>query len=94
MNFAREALGLALPWHIEAGLVGIKDYPIAIGQSVRGRVLQDNIVWDTPVDSSKTPVTEILRPFFSHMWAKCGVPRPADFDAVVTQYFGPVPQFT
>jgi hypothetical protein len=93
MNFAREALALPLPWRIEAGLIGIKGYPIAVEQGLRGHVLEDNIVWHSSIDSSKVAAHEILRPFFSHMWDKCGVPRPADFDSVLIGYFGAFPSF-
>jgi hypothetical protein len=91
MNFAREALEVPLPWRVEAGLVGIKGYPIAVNQGLRGRVLEDNIFWRSSIESSKAAANEILRPFFSHMWAKCGVPRPTDFDSVLTRYFGEFP---
>jgi hypothetical protein len=91
MNFARHSLALPLPWQLEAGLVGIKGYPIAVGQGFRGQVLEENIIWRSSIDSSTAAANEVLKPFFSRMWEKCGVPRPADFDNVLIGSFGPFP---
>ena len=88
LRFAEQFLSLPLPLRIEAGLVNVQGYPITVGQSFRGKILENSIVWQADIASFDALPEDILRPFFEHVWAKCGVPRPNDFDAVVKRYFG------
>jgi hypothetical protein len=87
MKAAEAFLQLPLPLLVEAGLVGIKGHSIAAGQSVRGEALVDHIVGHYKVESYQTPAHEILRQFFQHMWAKCGVERPISRQADLAKRF-------
>jgi hypothetical protein len=87
LKFARESLQLTVPLQIEAGLTGIKGYPIAIEHSMPGRFLQDTIQWTGTIPSYDVPVPDILRPFFDYMWAKCGLVRPDHYQEVLARQF-------
>jgi hypothetical protein len=77
--FARQLLDLPLPLNFEAGLVGVKGYPMALHQGgLGGKMLENSIVWNGQILSDETPVNEILQPFLGYMWKKCGVPRPQE----------------
>lgn len=91
LQFTRDFLHLVPPLHIEAGLVGVKGYPIAVDQGLQGKILEDCVTWQSTTDSLDVASHEILRPFFERVWSKAGVPRPTNFDAVVTKYHGPFP---
>ena len=88
LKFATEALGLRLPLNVEAGLVGIEGYPIAVQHGMRGKLLQDNIIWKGVVDSAELPAHALLEPFFKHLWAKCGVERPLSYQEELVSVFG------
>lgn len=85
---ARDSLNLPLPLRIEAGLTGVRGYPIATEYSKQGQILGESIVWRGTVDSYEQSPIDILYPFFHEIWTKAGVPRPDDFDQVVVKYFG------
>jgi hypothetical protein len=87
LTFARQTLNLPLPLQIEAGLTGIKGYPIAIENSMPGRALHDTIQWTGTIPSYDMPVADVLRPFFDYMWAKCGLARPERFQQALAQRF-------
>jgi hypothetical protein len=91
LQFARDFLRLVPPLHVEAGLVGVKDYPIAVDQGFRGKILEDSVTWQSTINSLETPAHALLRPFFERFWKKAGVPRPADYDAILVKYYGPFP---
>jgi len=77
LGFAEKHLELPLPLQIEAGLVGIKGYPITVSPNgFGGRALHDHVQWQGEVLSYEKPSYEILEPFFKLVWAKCGIPRP------------------
>jgi len=75
LKFARITLSLPLPLRVMAGFVGVKGYPIALRHGMHGKVLTETIQWQGEVLSYEMPAHEILRPFFAHMWEKCGVKR-------------------
>lgn len=76
MKFSKAVLGLPLPLRVEAGLVGIKDYRIAVSNNrIAGRCLTDIIAWKADISSYENPAGEILLPFFELIWAKCGASR-------------------
>jgi len=87
LKFAQQFLHLAAPLQMEAGLTGIKGYPIAIENSMPGRFLQDTIQWTGTIPSYDIPVPDILRPFFDYIWAKCGLVRPNRFQEVLARQF-------
>jgi hypothetical protein len=76
LKFCRSVLELPLPLRVEAGLVGIKDYRIAVSNNrIVGRCLTDVITWKADISSYDKPAEEILLPLFELIWAKCGVAR-------------------
>jgi len=84
LAFAKRHLKLPPPLQIEAGLVGIKGYAIAIDDfNVNGSALRDVIQWQGEATYDESPVN-ILRPFFKRIWANCDVQRPPARDAVLT----------
>jgi hypothetical protein len=89
LEFARSKLQLNPPLRIEAGLIGIKGYSIAIGHSrIVGKALQDQVVWRGEVLSYETPPWEVLAPFFDQVWENCGIERPADHQVALAKGFG------
>lgn len=88
LQFARDLLNLSVPLQIEAGLVGVKGYAIALEHGRHGKILEQNVIWRSNISSYDEAPNEILRPFFHLFWAKCGVQRPVDFDQVVEKIFG------
>lgn len=72
--FAKNTLRLPLPLQIKAGLVGVKDYRIAIGNSICGLVLQDVVEWHTELFSYETATHEIAASFFAKVWKGAGIP--------------------
>jgi len=88
LKFARETLGLKASLNIEAGLVGIGGYPIAVQHGMQGKLLQDNIVWKGAVELSELSAPVILEPFFKYLWAKCGVERPRSYQEDLVKVFG------
>jgi hypothetical protein len=76
--FAKSHLKVELPMRIEAGLVGIKNYSVAVGNNfVEGKSLRDALHWECDVNDDK-PAWEILGPFFNLIWKTCGIERPAE----------------
>ncbi|PYK36994.1 MAG: hypothetical protein DME49_13550 [Verrucomicrobia bacterium] len=87
LGFARESLKLPVPLQLEAGLTGIKGYPIAVEHGMPGCVLTNHVRWTGTVPSYEIPPHEILRPFFDYMWEECGVVRPDRFQEVLARQF-------
>ena len=75
IQFARDHLKLPLPLRVEAGLVGVKDYRIALRQGMHGTVLTNLLQWQGEIASYDISAHEVLHTFFDYMWAKCGVTR-------------------
>jgi hypothetical protein len=76
LEFAQKFLALRAPLRVEAGLVGIKGYGIAVGPTGgAGNALHDVIEWRSEVDYEKK-AWEILGPFFDKVWANCDILRP------------------
>jgi hypothetical protein len=73
---AQKHLQLPLPWHIEAGLVGIKHYKIPGSFTGSGRAIQNTVHRSEKVVSHQQTAIEILKPFFKLIWAKFGIERP------------------
>jgi len=71
--FAKNTLQLPLPVKVKAGLVGVKDYQIAVRNSIRGLVLQNSIEWETDISSYDVPTHEVATPFFAKVWKVAGV---------------------
>lgn len=87
LEFAEKRLGLPLPLQLEAGLTGIKGYPIAVERGMPGQVLKDHVQWTGTIPSFDIAPHEILRPFFDYMWAECGLVRPPQYQEVLEQEF-------
>ena len=64
LQFIRDFLHLVPPLHIEAGLVGVKGYPVAAEQGVHGKILEDYVTWRSTIDSLDVASHGILLPFF------------------------------
>ena len=69
LEFAQQHLRLAVPLQLEAGLTGIKGYPIAVEHGMPGQLLTNHVQWTGTVPSYGIAPHEILRPFFDYM---CG----------------------
>jgi hypothetical protein len=87
LMFAQSVLKFPLPLRVEAGLVGIKGYPIAVGESIGGECFSDHVFWRGDVASYETPAYEILGAFFDLMYKKCGRLRPTSRQAALAQQF-------
>lgn len=87
LSFAKLHLKLQLPLRVEAGLVGIKGYTLAVGTGFHGSALHDDVRWTGEVTSEK-PAWEILSPFFDRVWANCNVRRTPVHQAELAQKFG------
>jgi hypothetical protein len=78
LAFAKTHLELPPPLKIEAGLVGIKGYALAVNTfHVAGSALRDIVQWRGDADYEGQPV-ELLRPFFERIWANCDFQRPPE----------------
>ena len=86
LRFAQHTLNLPTPLHMESGLVNVKGYPIALEQGMHGQFLQSNVVWQGFITNYSTPVDQLLDPFLSFMWQKCGLSRPDRFRDKLRDY--------
>lgn len=88
--FAESHIKLPLPLKIEAGLVGIKDYPIDVSLSFGGKSLLTEVIWDGELPAYGVPAWDILEPLFNAIWANCGLKRNTENQAqLVKRYAGP-----
>lgn len=77
LSFAKTALNLSGTICLEAGLIGIKGYRLSPDYGgPSGGILQDTIIWQGEELSIDMRASDMLRPFFELVWAKCGVHRP------------------
>lgn len=90
LNFAQTHLQLPVPLRVEAGLTGIKGYPIAVDNSgFRGKSLRDFIQWQGEIAAYGKPAWEILEPFIDKIWANCGLQRTSqDHTAFIKRFTG------
>jgi hypothetical protein len=88
--FAQTHLQLPVPLRAEAGLAGIKDYPIAVDNSgFRGKSLRDVIQWQGEIKAYRKPAWEILEPVFDKIWANCGIQRTSqDHETFIKKFTG------
>jgi hypothetical protein len=88
--FAKTHLKLPLPLRAEAGLVGIKGYPITVNSfNIAGKALRDSVAWKCDVSAYDKPAWEILGPFFDRIWDNCGIPRTAQQQVDLVKRFSP-----
>jgi hypothetical protein len=87
LQFARDFLKAPVPLQLEAGLTGIKDYPIAVEHGMPGRILTNHVRWTGTVPSYDIRSHEILKPFLDYMWAECGVIRPEKYQEALEKQF-------
>jgi hypothetical protein len=86
--FAQTHSKLPLPLQIEAGLVGIKGYPISVdGYNTGGRSLKNIVQWIGEIAAYGKPAWEILPPFFDLIWDNCGLQRTAQNQAQLVKRF-------
>jgi len=76
LTFSKTVLNLPPLLQIEAGLTGIKGYPIALQYGFHGSILTDHVLWTGEIPSYELSAEQVLKPFFDYMWAECGVTRP------------------
>jgi len=76
LNFAKTSLNVPQPLQLEAGLTGVKGYPMALQHGLHGRILTENVRWTGTIPSYDITSEDILKPFFDYMWAECGIIRP------------------
>ncbi len=87
LRFAQTHLKVSEPLKIEAGLVGIKGYTIAVDDfGGRGNALHDVTQWQGEANYEQ-PAWEILAPFFNRVWANCGIPRRPQRQAELAKQF-------
>jgi hypothetical protein len=88
LAFARDHLKLPIPLRVEAGLVGIKGYPITVSSfNIAGKSLRDSISWQAEVSSYDKPAWEILEPFFDRVWDNCGIQRTSQHHTAYVKQF-------
>lgn len=84
---AKNTLQLPLPVKVKAGLVGVKDYQIALGNnSIRGQVLQNSIEWEGEISSYDTLAHEVATPFLAKVWKVAGIEWTASDTQALAQY--------
>jgi hypothetical protein len=81
LTVAQNELALNLPMVLEVGLVGIKDYTLAVDRRYffgpsAGHILSDSIVRTLPIDEWSMDVESLLRPFFEDIYDAAGETRP------------------
>lgn len=76
LEFAKTILTLPPPLQLEAGLTGVKDYPLAVQHGFQGRILTNHLRWTGTIPSYELSAEDVLKPFFDYMWAECGIVRP------------------
>ena len=81
--FCREILKLPTPLKYIAGATKVEEYRMTAlygtsfgGKDFGGRVEEPYITYEGQIKSYDTKPTEILRPFFEHLWDELGLTRP------------------
>jgi len=88
MGFARNKLKLPLPLKIQAGLFGIKGYPIALNSHrITNKSLHDVVFVEIEISSYEKPAWEILAPFFDRIYVNCARQRTAQEHADLVRRF-------
>lgn len=86
LNFAQKFLELPVPLRVEAGLVGVKGYPITVSNfQIAGGCLTNQVRWQGEIRQYDVRAEEFLSTFFDHFWAKCGIVRPESQQAELTR---------
>ncbi len=80
MSFAKDILNLPLPLKFIAGATDIEGYKMAGPDPYnrfQGRAFSKHIMFEGEITDYSQTTTEILRPFFNHVWEEFGLTRPA-----------------
>jgi hypothetical protein len=81
-TMAREHLHHLLPVQVKAGVVGVRDFRLAVkpeyfGYSeFAGHILRDNIVYESVLDDWAVDPFDLLRPLFVNLYDAAGIARP------------------
>ncbi len=87
LSFCKTRLAVPEPVRVEAGIVGVKGYRIAVGNhGGTGNALHDTTQWQGEATYEELP-WEILEPFFGKVWANCDVLRTAARQAELAKLF-------
>lgn len=78
LRFARDVLQLEPPFLWVAGVQEIENYRLILGDDYNGRSLGRECTDSGIIENYRTPVHEILRPFFEKLWKEFGMRRPPD----------------
>lgn len=84
LNFASSILKLKLPLRLVVGATDVMGYRMTAPSGAYfpglarygGNVVEDNIIYEGEITNYESKPTEILRPFFDHVWEECGLTRP------------------
>lgn len=79
---AAKEIGVTLPISVNAGVVGIKNFTLAVEpryfmyDKYAGHILEDRIVFEQSLDNWESDAFDFLEPFFERVYDKAGVIRP------------------
>lgn len=82
MHVANEHLGMILPVRVAAGLVGVRDFRLAVDPQhfmfdrFAGRILRDDVLFETEVTDWTSDPFDVLEAFFTEIYDAAGVDRP------------------
>lgn len=84
LQFSKNVLKLPLPIRFIAGATNVKGYRMTAPTGMHfggfekfaGSVVEQHITYDGKIENYDEKVTDILRPFFNHIWEECGLDRP------------------
>jgi hypothetical protein len=85
-NFYKTVSQVPLPWRLECGLYGVRDFALFSGTRTFGNILRDSISWAADIDQADYTI-DILRPFFETGWEAAGAVRERALDARLAHYF-------
>lgn len=78
LSFMNKILGLQLPLRYRAGATNVYGYKMAtrdIFDKFQGSVVNEHIEFDGKITSFNSETSDILRPFFEHLYEECGLDR-------------------
>jgi hypothetical protein len=81
LTFAERTLKIAPPLRLIAGLTRVQGFRMSVPSShfstgFDGDFVDNHVEYTGSIDDYGHKPTEILRPFFQHVWRECGLERP------------------